>query len=121
MRATALVIMCALTLATIVLACAAATQQTPAPQTNDPITCEWNVKFTLQGMTVPGTFKLKLEGERVTGTVESEHTGAGTLADGALKENKLSCTLKFPAHDSIAITGSLKDGKLSGEFRTEGM
>jgi hypothetical protein len=113
MKASALVILCTLTLATVLVACAAtATRQTPAPQ---------NVKFTLQVMTVPGTFKLKLEGDRVTGTVESAHTGAGTLTDGAWKENKLSCTLKFAAHDSIAITGNLKDGKLSGEFQTEGM
>ena len=122
MKASALVILCTLILATAVVACAAtATRQTPAPQKDDPITGEWNVKFTLQGMTVPGTFKLKLEGDRVTGTVDSAHTGAGTLADGAWQENKLSCTLKFAAHDSIAITGNLKDGKLRGEFQTEGM
>ena len=34
---------------------------------------------------------------------------------------KLSCTLNFAAHESIALTGKLQDGKLSGEFQTEGM
>ena len=121
MKSSALVILFVLTLAAAAVYAGAATRQTHAPQKDDPITGEWNVKFTLQGMTVPGTFKLKLEGDRVTGTVESQHTGAGTLSDGAWKDNKLNCTLTFAAHESIAITGSLQDGKLGGEFQTEGM
>jgi len=87
----------------------------------DPISGEWNVLFTLQGTTVPGTFKLKLDGEKVTGTAESEHTGPGTLSKGEWADHRLSFTLEFAAHDSIAVTGSLKDGKLAGEFKTEGM
>jgi hypothetical protein len=87
----------------------------------DPISGEWEVTFTLQGTTVPGTFRLKLDGHKVTGTAESEHTGAGTLSKGSWGDNKISFTLDFSAHDSIAVTGGLKDGKLSGEFRTEGM
>jgi len=87
----------------------------------DPISGDWDASFTLQGTTVTGMFKLKLDGERVTGTVESAHTGPGTLSKGSWADNKLSCTLDFEKHDSIEITGSLKDGKLVGEFRTEGM
>ena len=121
MRAGALVILFVLALATVIGARAAATRQTHAPQASDPITGEWSVKFTLQGITVPGTFKLELKGDRVTGTVESQHTGAGTLSDGAWADDKLSCILKFAAHDSIAINGKLQDGKLRGEFQTEGM
>jgi hypothetical protein len=30
-------------------------------------------------------------------------------------------TLNFAAHESIAVEGVLRDGQLSGEFRTEGM
>ena len=87
----------------------------------DPISGEWNVLFTLQGTTVPGTFRLKLDGEKLTGTVESEHTGAGTVDKGTWADHQISCMLVFPKHDSIAVTGKLKDGKLMGEFRTEGM
>jgi Tol biopolymer transport system component len=87
----------------------------------DPISGDWDASFTLQGTTVPGIFKLKLDGEKVTGTVESVHTGPGTLSKGSWVDNKLSCTLDFMKHDSIEVTGSLKDGKLVGEFRTEGM
>ena len=87
----------------------------------DPISGEWDVLFTLQGTTVPGKFKLKLDGDKVTGTAESEHTGPGTLSKGTWVEHKISFTLDFAAHDSIAVTGTMKDGKLMGEFRTEGM
>jgi hypothetical protein len=86
----------------------------------DPITGEWDVTFQVQNSKTPATFKLKLDGDKVTGTVYSEHTGAGTLRDGSWKDNKLSFTLDFAKHESIAITGTLKDGMLVGEFRTEG-
>ena len=88
---------------------------------HDPISGVWEVNFTLQGTTVPGTFTLKLDGDKVTGTAESEHTGAGTINRGTYADHKVSFTLDFAKHDSIAITGRLKDGKLSGEFKTEGM
>ena len=86
----------------------------------DPISGEWEVTFYVQGTTTPATFKLKLDGDKVTGTAESAHTGPGTVRDGSWTENKLSFTLDFEKHESIAVTGSLRDGKLSGEFRTEG-
>jgi hypothetical protein len=86
----------------------------------DPISGEWSVSFFVQGTTTPATFKLKLEGNKVTGTAESAHTGSGTVRDGSWKENKLSFALDFPKHESIAITGHLEGDKLVGEFTTEG-
>src|SRR5205823_9609750 len=56
----------------------------------DPISGEWNVLFTLQGTQVPGTFRLKLDGEKLTGTVESEHTGAGTVDKGTWADHQIS-------------------------------
>jgi hypothetical protein len=88
---------------------------------HDPISGEWEVAFTLQGTTVMGTFTLKLDGDKVTGTAVSEHTGSGTVTKGTWSDHKISFTLDFSKHDSIAITGRLKDGHLSGEFKTEGM
>ena len=87
----------------------------------DPISGEWDVMFELQGTKVPGKFKLKLDGNKVTGTAESEHTGPGTLSEGKWADNKISFTLDFAAHESIVVTGTVKDGKLIGDFRTEGM
>ncbi len=86
----------------------------------DPISGEWDVSFYVQGSTYPATFKLKLDGNKVTGTAYSEHTGAGTLRDGSWAENKLSFTLDFAKHESIAITGHFENDKLVGEFTTEG-
>ena len=89
-------------------------------QAADPISGEWDVTFHVQDTRTPATFKLKLDGDKVTGTAYSDHTGPGTLRDGSWKDNKLSFTVDFAKHESIAITGTLKDGKLVGEFRTEG-
>lgn len=100
---------------------AATLPRQPAQPKADHISGEWDGTFTLQGTTVPVKFKFKLDGDKVTGTTESEHTGAGTLSKGTWAGKKLSFTMDFAAHESIAVTGVWKDGKLSGEFRTEGM
>src|SRR2546426_7666905 len=87
---------------------------------SDPISGDWDVTFHVQKMTTPATFKLKLEGDKVTGTAYSDHTGPGTVRDGSWVNNKLSFTLEFKKHESIAVTGVSKDGALAGEFTTEG-
>jgi hypothetical protein len=87
----------------------------------DQISGDWDVVFTVEGMKVPGTFTLKLDGDKLTGTAYTKHTGPGTLRDGGtFSHGELSFTLDFAAHESINVTGRLKDGKLGGEFRTEG-
>ena len=100
---------------------AATLRRQPAQPKADHISGEWDGTFTLQGTTIPVKFKFKLDGERVTGTAESEHTGPGTLSKGTWADEKLGFTMDFAAHESIVVTGVWKDGKLSGEFRTEGM
>lgn len=87
----------------------------------DPISGDWDVVLSVQGMSVPAVFKFKLDGDKLTGTADSQHTGPGTLVNGTWAGDKVSFTLEFAKHESIAVTGVLKDGKLSGEFRTEGM
>ena len=91
-----------------------------ARQDADPISGEWDVTFHVQESKTAATFKLKLDGNKVTGTAYSEHTGPGTLRDGTWADNKLSFTIDFAKHESIIVTGTLKDGMLAGEFRTEG-
>ncbi len=87
---------------------------------DDPISGEWNVSFFVNGQTTPATFNLKLEGNKITGTAFSEHTGPGTIRDGSWDNGKLSFTLDFKKHDSVAIKGALQEAKLAGEFTTEG-
>ena len=86
----------------------------------DPISGEWDVLFVAMGTTTPAAFALKLDGHKVTGKAWSAHTGPGTVSKGSWVDNTLGFTLEFAAHDSIALTATLRDGKLVGEFRTEG-
>ncbi|MEP7077010.1 MAG: hypothetical protein ABI878_14485 [Acidobacteriota bacterium] len=87
----------------------------------DPVSGDWHVVFSIAGQTAEGTMKLKLDGDKITGTVETAHTGPGTLSNGKWADGKMSFTADFPKHESIDITGAPKDGKLSGDFKTEGM
>jgi hypothetical protein len=87
---------------------------------SDPISGEWIVSFYVKATTTPAKFTLQLDGAKVTGTAESAHTGPGTVREGSWKENKLSFTLDFAKHESIAINGHLEGDKLVGEFTTEG-
>ena len=102
------------------IACASVIAAANEKTDGDPISGEWSVSFYVQGTTTPATFNLKLDGDKVTGTADSAHTGAGTVRDGSWKENKLSFTLDFAKHESVALTGNLQGDKLVGEFTTEG-
>ena len=86
----------------------------------DPISGEWHVTFHNRERAIHATFTFILDGTKVTGTAYSEHTGAGTIRDGKWVDGKLSFTLDFKKHESTNVTGSLKVGKLAGEFITEG-
>lgn len=86
----------------------------------DPISGEWDVSFFVEKNVTPAVFTFKLDGDKVSGSAYSEHTGAGKLRDGKWLDNKLSFTLDFASHESIVVTGALKDGHLAGDFRTEG-
>ncbi|HEV7698596.1 MAG TPA: hypothetical protein VGO43_00055 [Pyrinomonadaceae bacterium] len=87
---------------------------------SDPVTGSWDATFHVVGFTITGGMSLKVEGEVVTGTVQTEHTGPGTISNGMWKDGKLSFTGNFEKHESIVFTGTVKDGKLDGEFKTEG-
>ena len=96
-------------------------QQAPAPaKQTDPISGAWDASFSAQGTTIPATFDLKLDGTKVTGSVNSDYTGPGTIRDGSWADGKLSFTMDFKKQESIAVNGTLKDGKLVGEFTTQG-
>jgi hypothetical protein len=81
----------------------------------------WSATFTIAGQSVPVLLKFAEKDGEVTGTVESDHTGPGTINNGTWKDNTLNCTLKFEKHESIALNGTLKGEIFAGEFKTEGM
>src|SRR5258708_5963393 len=70
----------------------------PMSPDKDPITGQWTGTFEVQGQTVEVTFDLKLDGDKVTGKLESAHTGAGTLNKGTWMHNRVSFTAEFPKH-----------------------
>lgn len=121
MRLKALAILFIFALAAAASSVSAANARSNAGDRPDAITGEWDASFTLQGYpSIPVALEFKLDGDKVTGKISSEHTGPGTFK-GTFVDNKLDITCDFAKHESIAVSGELKDGRLAGEFRTEGM
>ncbi len=92
---------------------AAPSTSTPAAG-GDPITGDWDATVDIQGQQFPFTLKLKLTGDKVTGTSESEQ-GAVTLSDGTYKDGKLSFSLDTP-NGAVKMTGAVNAGKIAGDF-----
>ncbi|HKP87482.1 MAG TPA: hypothetical protein VJZ26_15375 [Blastocatellia bacterium] len=94
------------------------TTPTPAPAgpatAGDPISGEWDASAEAQGMTIPFTLKLKLEGDKVTGTSDSAQ-GSATISKGTYNANKLTFSLDTP-QGPLNMNAMLKEGKLVGEF-----
>jgi len=80
----------------------------------DPISGEWDGTAEVQGMTVPFTLKLAVDGEKVTGESSSAQ-GTAAISKGSWAAEKLSFTLDTP-NGTISFTGALKEGKLGGDF-----
>ena len=114
--ATALAAVFALFLCMLPLPAQDKTSPEPAAPAGD-----WTVYFQAMGHAVPGKLHLEVDGERLSGTVETEHTGPGKVENGKWANNKLACTLVFERHESIVFEGELKsDNTLSGHYTTEG-
>jgi len=84
------------------------------PAAKDPLTGEWDGTADVQGMTIPFTLKLAVDGEKVTGESSSAQ-GTATISKGSWSQEKLAFTLETP-NGNIAFTGALKGGKLEGDF-----
>jgi hypothetical protein len=102
---------------------AGSTTSTPAPSSapaagGDPISGDWDGSADAGGMTIPFTLKLKLEGNKVTGTSTSDQ-GSATISNGKWDGNKLSFSLDTP-QGAITMTGVVKDGKIAGDFDFSG-
>jgi hypothetical protein len=89
-------------------------------QQSNQFSGEWEGKFQVNGTATPFTLELKVDGNKVTGRVASNHTGPGVITNGSLANGKLQFRLEFKSHEAIEMTAALKDDRLVGEFRTEG-
>ena len=85
-----------------------------APAAGDPITGEWDASADANGTQFPFTLKLKLDGDKVTGSSDSAQ-GSAPLSKGSYVGGKLSFSLDTP-NGAIGFTGVLKDGKMTGDF-----
>ena len=87
----------------------------PAPvAAGDPVSGEWDANADANGTQFPFTLKLKLEGDKVTGSSESSQ-GSAPLTKGTYTANKLSFTLDTPG-GAITFTAMVKEGKIAGDF-----
>ena len=86
---------------------------------HDGVNGDWDATMHIVGYTVTGSMTFKADGETLTGSCFTEHTGKGTIT-GTVKDDNVTFTAKFEKHEDIDFTGTFKDGKLDGEFKTEG-
>lgn len=90
-----------------------------APAAGDVVSGDWDASADAQGTAIPFTLKLKLEGDKVTGTSEGAQ-GALPILKGTYTGGKLSFSLDIPSAGEISMTGAVKDGKIIGEFSLAG-
>ncbi len=86
----------------------------PPAAAADPLSGEWDATADAAGTAIQFTLKMKLEGDKVTGSTESAQ-GIVPLSKGTWTANKLSFSIETP-NGSIGMTAMVKDGKLIGDF-----
>jgi hypothetical protein len=80
----------------------------------DPISGDWEAEADAGGQSLPFTLKLKLDGDKVSGSSDSAQ-GQATISKGSFAAEKISITLDTPA-GPIVLTAMVKDGKMTGEY-----
>jgi hypothetical protein len=79
--------------------------------TSDEISGDWDAVADAQGQPFPFTLALKLDGDKVTGSSDSQ-LGHGTVTTGTWKEGKLAIVLD----GNITLVATMVEGKLSGDY-----
>jgi hypothetical protein len=82
------------------------------------LTGQWDATADANGQPFPFTLTLKVEGEKVTGTSNSE-LGLSTISTGTWKDGKLVFVLES-ANGQIGMVAAIVDGKLVGDFDLSG-
>ena len=80
----------------------------------DEISGEWEAVADANGQAVPFTLSLKLDGDKITGSSNSQ-LGTATISNGTWKEGKLAIVLEGGS-GNITMVAMIVDGKLSGDF-----
>jgi hypothetical protein len=80
----------------------------------DEISGVWDAAADAQGQAFPFTLTLKLDGEKITGSSNSS-LGESNISSGIFKDGKLTFILEG-GNGQIAMTATMTDGKLVGDF-----
>ncbi|HEY8203387.1 MAG TPA: hypothetical protein VIF81_01550 [Pyrinomonadaceae bacterium] len=84
------------------------------PAAADEISGEWDAAADAQGQAFPFTLNLKLDGDKVTGSSDSQ-LGHSTISTGVWKDGKLTLLLDS-ANGPVGLVANLVDGKLVGDY-----
>ena len=95
---------------------AAATPAAPATAVN--LNGQWDAVADANGQPFPFLLTLKIEGETVSGSSSSQ-LGEATVKNGTWKDGRLSFQLEGSS-GTITMSGTVIEGKLSGEFDYSG-
>jgi hypothetical protein len=90
------------------------TAPTAAPAAAFNLNGQWDAVADANGQPFPFVLTLKVDGETVTGGSSSQ-LGEATVKNGTWKDGKLSFELEGSS-GTIVMSGTVIDGKLSGEF-----
>jgi hypothetical protein len=80
----------------------------------DEISGEWEAVADAQGQAFPFTLVLKLDGDKVTGSSNSQ-LGSSTISTGTWKDGKLAVILEAGS-GQITLVATIVEGKLSGDY-----
>lgn len=81
----------------------------------DEISGEWDAVADAQGQAIPFTLSLKLDGDKVTGSSDSQ-LGHANIVSGSWKEGKFAVVLD----GNITLVATMVEGKLSGDYDYNG-
>ncbi len=85
------------------------------PDAKDDISGEWDAVADAQGQPIPFTLSLKLDGDKVTGSSDSQ-LGHANIVSGSWKDGKFSVMLD----GNVALVATMIEGKLSGDYDYNG-
>ncbi len=93
---------------------AAEVKKGPEPSAAELLTGVWDAAADAQGQAFPFTLTLKVEGEKVTGSSNSQ-LGDSTISTGTFKDGRLAVVLDGSA-GQVALIATVVDGKLVGDY-----
>lgn len=82
----------------------------------DPVSGEWECSADANGSAIPFTLKIKLEGDKITGTSDGGQ-GSTPITTGSYAAAAGKMTFSFDVGGTIVkMSGIIKDGKVIGEY-----